>query len=59
MSNEQAKGTAKEGGGSIKEAAGKLTGNERLEAEGTGDRVEGKTEKNIGKVKHAVKDQFS
>lgn len=59
MSNEQAKGTAKEVGGSIKEAAGKLTGNERLEAEGTGDRVEGKTEKNLGKVKDAVKDQFS
>jgi uncharacterized protein YjbJ (UPF0337 family) len=58
MSDEQAKGTAKEVGGSIKEAAGKLTGDRQMEAEGTGDRVEGKTEKNIGKVKDAVKDQF-
>ncbi|WP_246233105.1 CsbD family protein [Aurantimonas aggregata] len=59
MSNEQTDGKAKEIGGSIKEKAGKLTGNDRMEAEGTGDRVEGKTEKNIGKAKDAVKDQFS
>lgn len=59
MSNEQAKGAAKELGGSIKEAAGKVTGDRQMEAEGTGDRVEGKTEKNLGKVKDAVKNQFS
>ena len=59
MSNDQTEGKAKEIGGSIKEKAGKLTGNDRMEAEGTGDRVEGKTEKNIGKAKDAVKDQFS
>ncbi|WP_062014902.1 CsbD family protein [Aureimonas sp. AU4] len=59
MSNEQLKGAAKELGGSIKETAGKVTGDRQMEAEGTGDRVEGKTEKNLGKVKDAVKNQFS
>lgn len=59
MSDDKSKGTAKEIGGSIKETVGKLTGDDRLEAEGTGERVEGKTQKNIGKVKDAVKNQFS
>lgn len=58
MSDDRAKGTAKELGGSIEEAAGTLTGNEQMEAEGTGGRVEGKTQKNLGTVKDAVKDQF-
>ena len=58
MDDDQIKGGAKELGGNIKEAAGKLVGNERLEAEGEIDQVEGKTQKNVGKVKDAVKDQF-
>lgn len=53
------KGGAKEIGGKIKEAAGRAVGNERLEAEGEIDQVEGKAQKNYGKVKDAVKDQLS
>jgi len=52
------KGGAKEIGGKFKEAAGKAVGNERLEAEGQIDQVEGKTQKNYGKVKDAVRDQM-
>lgn len=59
MSSDQTKGAAKELGGSIKDAAGNLTGNERLEAQGTSERIEGKTQKNIGKIEGAVKDQFN
>ncbi|WP_062229443.1 CsbD family protein [Aureimonas frigidaquae] len=51
------KGGAKEIGGKIKEAAGKAVGNDRLQAEGLADQAEGKTQKNYGKVKDAVKDQ--
>lgn len=51
-------GGAKELGGKIKEGAGKLVGNPRLEGEGKADQMEGKTEKNYGKVKGAVKDQL-
>lgn len=51
------KGGAKEVGGKIKEAAGHATGNRDMEAEGQVDQVEGKTQKNYGKVKDAVKDQ--
>ncbi|BDA82807.1 hypothetical protein Sa4125_03490 [Aureimonas sp. SA4125] len=52
-------GGAKQAGGAIKETAGKAVGNERLEAEGTVDKTEGKAEKNYGKVKDAVKDTLS
>ncbi|KTQ95811.1 general stress protein CsbD [Aureimonas ureilytica] len=49
-------GGAKELGGKVKEGLGKLVGNDRLQAEGLADQAEGKTEKNYGKVKDAVKD---
>jgi uncharacterized protein YjbJ (UPF0337 family) len=41
--------------GRIKEAAGVLTGNNRLRAEGRGDQVVGKTKQAVQKVKKAVK----
>lgn len=53
----QVQGGAKEIGGKIKEAAGKLVGNERLQADGMADQAEGKTQKNYGKVKDAMKDE--
>ncbi|WP_182086708.1 CsbD family protein [Aureimonas sp. ME7] len=54
----QIQGGAKELGGKIKEGAGNLVGNERLQAEGLADQAEGKTQKNYGKVKDAVKDEL-
>ena len=51
-------GGAKELGGKIKEGVGKLVGNDRLRAEGLADQAEGKTEKNYGKVKDAMKDEI-
>lgn len=58
VDSNQIKGGAKELGGNIKEAAGKLVGNERLQAEGEIDQAAGKTQKNYGKVKDAVKDEL-
>jgi len=52
---DQSKGAAKEAGGSIKEGLGKATGNERLQAEGKADQIEGKTQKTVGDVKSAIK----
>ncbi|TFF19075.1 CsbD family protein [Jiella endophytica] len=51
------KGAAKELGGKVKSAAGRATGDREMEADGKLDQVEGKTQKNYGKVKDAVKDQ--
>ena len=48
--------------GRIKEAAGALTGNDKLRAEGKADQAVGKTEqavqKTVGKVKKALKKAF-
>ena len=56
MHKDEAKGAAKDIVGSVKEAAGKATGNERLEAEGAGERLEGKIQKGVGAVKDAARD---
>ena len=56
MHKDTAKGAAKDIKGSIKEAAGKATGNERLEAEGVADRAAGKVQKGVGNLKDAARD---
>jgi uncharacterized protein YjbJ (UPF0337 family) len=56
MHKDQAKGAAKDMAGSAKQAAGKATGNERLEAEGASERVAGKVQKGVGNLKDAARD---
>ena len=56
MHKDEAKGAAKDMKGAVKEAAGKATGDERLQAEGTADRVEGKVQKGVGALKDAARD---
>lgn len=52
---DQFKGAAKEVGGNIKEGLGKLTGNEKLQAEGKADQLEGAVQKKVGDVKSDLK----
>ena len=47
---------AKNMGGKIKESAGKVTGDEKLKAEGRADQVEGKVQNAVGGVKDSLKD---
>ena len=56
MHKDQIKGAAKDATGSIKQAAGRATGNERLKAEGTADKVAGKVQKGVGNLKDAARD---
>ncbi len=42
--------------GAVKEGAGKLTGDEKLEAEGKADKLAGKTESAVGGAKDTVRD---
>ena len=51
---DKAKHAAEEAGGKLKEGAGKLTGNERLEAEGQGDQAKA----NVKQAGDDVKDAF-
>ncbi len=55
MDKDRIAGTAKEIKGSVKEATGKLFGNDKLEAEGRADKVEGKVQDAAGKIKDALK----
>ena len=49
-------GKGKEGLGTVKEKAGKMTGDEDLEAEGKADKFEGKAQDAWGKVKETARD---
>jgi uncharacterized protein YjbJ (UPF0337 family) len=55
MHKDQVEGAAKDMKGSIKEGVGKATGNDRMAAEGAGERVEGKVQKAVGSVKDAAR----
>jgi uncharacterized protein YjbJ (UPF0337 family) len=49
-------GAAKNMGGKIKEAAGDVTGDEKLKAEGKADQVEGKVQNAVGGMKDTLRD---
>jgi uncharacterized protein YjbJ (UPF0337 family) len=56
MNKHQVKGRVTEVKGMIKEAAGKLVGNEKLEAKGKVQKVLGEAEAKLGDIKQDVKD---
>jgi uncharacterized protein YjbJ (UPF0337 family) len=56
MNKDQVKGRVKEAEGKIKEIAGKLVGNDSLEAKGKVQKVLGKAQAKFGDVKQDVKD---
>ena len=55
MNKDQAKGHVAEAKGMIKEVAGKLVGNEKLEAEGKVQKTLGEARVKIGDIKEDVK----
>ncbi|MGE0743081.1 MAG: CsbD family protein [Hyphomonadaceae bacterium] len=55
MDKEHVKSAADKASGAVKEAAGKVTGNERLEAEGKIDKAKGEAREFVGDVKDAAK----
>ncbi len=56
MDREHIKGTADKVKGSIKDTAGKMTGDKKLETEGKADKAKGSGHKIVGDIKDAVKD---
>ena len=58
VNKDQVAGLAKQLKGSVKQAAGKATGNRRTQAEGMFDKVAGKVQKAYGDVKDKVKKAF-
>ena len=55
--HDRIEGAAKNIGGKIKEAAGKITGDEKLKAEGRADQVEGKVQNTVGGIKDTLRDK--
>jgi len=51
---DQAEGTFHQIKGKIKEVAGELSDNPKLEVEGTGEKIAGKVQEKIGKVKNVL-----
>ena len=55
MDKDRVKGSATNMGGKAKEAAGKLTGDSKLQGEGKMDQGKGKIQNTIGGIKDAIK----
>ncbi len=51
MHKDQIEGAGKQAKGAVKDAAGKLTGDVKLQAEGKLDKVEGQVQSAVGKAK--------
>lgn len=56
MDKEHVKGAVDEGKGKLKEAAGHVSGNKKLEAQGKMDQIKGKAHTATGDAKDAVKE---
>ena len=57
MNKDQVKGRVEQTTGKVKEAAGKLVGNDRLRTEGAADQIKGKVQAGYGDAKENVKDK--
>lgn len=55
MDKEHLKGAADKASGAVKEAAGKIAGDKKLEAEGKFDKAKGEAREFVGDVKDAAK----
>ena len=56
MDKDRIQGSADQAKGSLKEAAGKVTGDGKLQAEGAADKAKGRVENAIGGAKDAIRD---
>jgi uncharacterized protein YjbJ (UPF0337 family) len=56
MSTNRVEGAVDKGVGAVKEAAGKATGNERLEAEGAAQKTKGDVQNKVGQAQDKIGD---
>ena len=55
MDKDRIKGAAQQAKGAVKETAGKLTGDAKLESEGKADKVAGKVQNAVGGIKDTLR----
>ncbi|HEX3755902.1 MAG TPA: CsbD family protein [Rhizomicrobium sp.] len=56
MDKDRIEGSANQAKGSIKEAAGKVTGDAKLQGEGAADKAAGKVQNAVGGLKDSLRD---
>jgi uncharacterized protein YjbJ (UPF0337 family) len=56
MDKDRIEGSANQAKGAVKEAAGKVTGDAKLQAEGAADKTAGKVQNAVGGMKDALRD---
>jgi len=56
LDKDRVAGAADQAKGAVKEGAGKLTGDQKLQAEGQADKLKGKTESAVGGAKDTARD---
>jgi uncharacterized protein YjbJ (UPF0337 family) len=56
MDKDRVEGAARQAKGTIKEAAGKVTGDKKTQAEGKAEKAAGKVQNTVGGAKDAAKD---
>jgi uncharacterized protein YjbJ (UPF0337 family) len=56
MDKDRIEGAAKQAKGAIKQAAGKVMGDSKLQAEGAADKLAGKVQNAVGGAKDAIRD---
>lgn len=55
MDKDRIEGSAEQAKGKVKEVAGKVTGDAKLQSEGQGDQVKGKVQNTIGGIKDTLR----
>lgn len=56
MDKDRIEGSANQAKGAVKETAGKITGDAKLQAEGAADKAKGKVQNAVGGAKDAIRD---
>jgi uncharacterized protein YjbJ (UPF0337 family) len=56
MDKDRIEGSAKQAKGTIKDTAGKITGDSKMQAEGKADKAEGKVQNTVGGMKDKVRE---
>ena len=56
MNKDRIQGSAEQAKGKVKEIAGKVTGDAKLESEGKAEKAAGKIQNTVGGIKDAVKE---
>ncbi len=56
MDKDRIQGAAEQAKGAVKEAAGNLTGDQKLQAEGKADKAAGKVQSTVGGIKDSARE---